>query len=283
MSKWYRQASVRTAPRRLLEKGDQYRYFSTTVAPLLTHEVFFDLSIDRLQEVEIQLLYKYLRFTEYLETKLVNKVILKIFNDEYSLGFPDKLRKEAYKIYCDEAYHALQAADMIEQIEEVSGVAPLKIPVDIDAELKQLEAIFPTEIAPYFDLFFVSVAENLVSQELNGYIKDKSIHPQILALMRDHARDEMAHAQFFRDIMHQIYLQIGEQLFEQFVGYIPQFLEAYLIPSSERMHQLLKQQLDEHQCQKVISYYLAPEQVHLFLQKSSVELYKAVNKIRVAS
>jgi len=256
------------------------RYFSPSVAPILLHPALEKLNHLQLVSIEVQLLYRYLRFTEYLETQLVNKVILDISNDHYQLHFSKAIKEEAYKIYCDEAFHTLQAADMTEQIRNISEIEPLPLRIELEDRITELKLDFREELVPYFDLFFVAVAENLVSQELNGCVKDKSMHPQIANLMRDHAKDEVSHAIFFKAVMKDLYQNLGVKLFEELASKIPAFLKAYLIPSRENLELIFQPHLSIAGCNELMNDWYEEKNIDNFIRNSSVNLIKTVMSIQ---
>ena len=224
--KWYERSSVRSAPHRILDSNSQCRFFSPALAPILQHPYLEYLYQEQLRSIEVQLLYYYLRFTEYLETQLVNPVILSIINDDFPIDFSQRIKDVAYKIYCDEAYHALQSHDMIRQIIYVAKEKPIDLQIVIKSRLEKLKMEIDPNLLSLFDLFFVCVAETLVSHELGSHTKDKTLHSAIRAIMQDHARDEASHALFFREIMFVLKDQLSKNDFQSFLNYIPKFLEA---------------------------------------------------------
>ena len=93
--KWDKNSAVRISPLRKLKSMDGFHFFSPSVSPILAFDLLKNLPVDSLKYLEVQLLYRYLSFTEYLETKLVNTEILKISNDDYNLGFSQKIKINA--------------------------------------------------------------------------------------------------------------------------------------------------------------------------------------------
>lgn len=276
---WEKNATLRTAPLHTIESLGNARFLSSSVSPILNLECITELNQSEIRFVEIQLLYRYLAFTEYLETKLVNPQILEIANDSYGLGFPQIVKINAYKIYCDEAFHVLQAFNMIDQIHQLTQVLPLAFNVDINDRLKQLEKEFHPSVRAYFSLFFVAVSECLVSQELNGYVKDQSIHSEILALMRDHARDEALHAAFFVNILEHLHQKLGPEKFNHFVEMIPKMLEAYLLPNEEDIKLILEQLKTPSVVDKFTSKAVRENYSEAFMSNSSTYLTSHVSRI----
>jgi hypothetical protein len=114
---WFDRATVRKAPRRLLEPEDAGRYpFSPDLVPLAAHPLVRALPPRAFERVLIQHLYRYLDFTAKLEHLVVNRTVLGIAHDTIGVELPEAMRFDAYKIYCDEAFHALFSADLARQV-----------------------------------------------------------------------------------------------------------------------------------------------------------------------
>lgn len=274
---WEKNATIRSTPIRNVESLDNSRFFSASVSPLLDLGFFKELNFEEQRAIEIQLLYRYLEFTEYLETKLVNPQILKIADDQFGLGLSKKVKINAYKIYCDEAFHALQACNMSDQVNEITGVSSIGFNIDLNKQLEALKDAASKEIQEYFYLFFVAVSECLVSQELRGYIRDESIHSDIFALMRDHARDEAVHALFFVEILEILYRKLGEKTFLEFVEIIPAMLRIYLIPEAEVIQRIMNEStIDDH---RITTELINDIYSDGFIQNSGAFLYDHVDRI----
>ena len=250
---WDKHSSVRSSPRRLVPVINESHLFSSNLAPILAHSLVTALPGETARKIEAQFLYYYLQFTEFLETCLVNKVILSIINDEFPIKFDEAIKNEAFKIYCDEAYHAQQARDTICQVKNVSNKEPLNLPIALKNRLTFLSDSFPTHMLPYFDLLFVCVAETLVSQELREHMKDKSIHPGIQDIMRDHAKDEASHALFFKEVMICLKRYFSIEDYKFFLNIIPAFLEAYLRPEKGNLQLIFESYIDAASIETIIS------------------------------
>lgn len=276
---WEKNATLRNSPIRNLDSLDKSRFFSPSVSPLLNLNFIKELSDGDLKYIEIQLLYRYLEFTEYLETKLVNPELLKIVNDDYGIGFPQLMRVNAYKIYCDEAFHALQAFNMIDQVHQTTGVSSLNYNIDLKDRLDSLEEAMHPSIKDYFKLFFVTVSECLVSQELNGYVKDESVHTEVISLMRDHAKDEAFHAAFFVEVLTFLHKKLGRINFQYFVDLIPDMLVAYLLPDEGDIKRILLQLDNPEIIEKITSEEIKKQYTDAFMANSATYLNKNVSRI----
>jgi len=276
---WDKRSAVRTSPRRILSDQPEYHYFSPNLAPVLGDSSIQQLPKDQLKKIEVQFLYNYLRFTEYLEISLVNTVILSIINNELPITFDSKIRDEAFKIYCDEAYHALQSHDILGQLEDASGEKPLALEIPLKLRLENLRSSFPSVTLPWFELFFVCVAETLVSQELREHIKDETIHPGIQDIMKDHAKDESSHAIFFKEVMVALKTNLTDDDYQVFKKYVPLFLEAYLIPDRNNLNTIFEPYLPGEVSTKLLDEYLQKSSMEAFISKSSTFLQRTLVEI----
>jgi hypothetical protein len=275
-SKWEERSSVRNAPRRIISASDKNKFFSANLAPVLKHKTVLQLTETVQRKLEIQFLYRYLQFTEYLETSLVNKVIAGIMNDEFPIKFDDRLKDEAYKIYCDEAYHALQAHDTILQIKTISGEKPVGLPVVLQERLNLLGKQCPHHLLPFFELFFVCVSETLVSQELQNHVNDKEIHHSIQEIMNDHAKDEAIHALFFEQIMICLKKQLPNADYQWFQNIVPAFADVYLVPDKENLRTLFLPYLEQLEVADLIDDALDPTILNDFVKSATSKLYRII-------
>lgn len=280
--KWYERSSVRSAPHRILDSNSQCRFFSPALAPILQHPYLEYLYQEQLRSIEVQLLYYYLRFTEYLETQLVNPVILSVINDDFPIDFSQRIKDEAYKIYCDEAYHALQSHDMISQIIDVAKEKPIDLQIVIRSRLEKLKMEIDPNLLSLFDLFFVCVAETLVSHELGSHTKDKTLHSAIRAIMQDHARDEASHALFFREIMFVLKDQLSKKDFQSFLNYIPKFLEAYLLPERQNLYAICAPYMSIESIEVILDELFQPDKVGQFIAEASGSLNRTIEELKIS-
>jgi hypothetical protein len=282
-SKWEQRSTVRNAPRRMMTTLDAKCFFSPRMSTLLQQPLVQAMPAQLLRKVEIQLLYRYLQFTEYLETSIVNKTIVQIMNDELPISLVQRLRDEAYKIYCDEAYHALQAHDTIAQLVELSGEQPMDVPIALRHRLPLLRKECPIHLLPLFDLFFVCISETLVSQELREHADDDSLHPSIKAIMEDHAKDEAIHALFFEEVMICLKEQLPKADFNWFLEMIPAFLGAYLLPDKESWTAILSAYIEPEQLDEILEKSLAPTLMQPFIKAAATQVYRIVERLEKAN
>jgi hypothetical protein len=162
---WDDQASVRRYPRRAFqdEEGLGKVYFSPNLVPIIRHPLVVKLGPSVEREILIQHLYNYFDFTSCFEIEVVNWGVQRIFLGKTGFELPGEMLLDAYKIYCDEAYHTLFCADLKGQVQAATGVAPN--PLNFQAFLSKLEKVqetVPADLKPTTRLFIVILFETLI-------------------------------------------------------------------------------------------------------------------------
>src|SRR5947209_14449067 len=120
---WDVQASVRNDPRIIFQDEESMGrvYFSPDLVPIVRHPLVVKLGPAVRREILIQHLYNYFDFTSCFEVEVVNWGVQRIFLKKTGFELPQEMLLDAYKIYCDEAYHSLFSADLKSQIQAATG------------------------------------------------------------------------------------------------------------------------------------------------------------------
>src|SRR5205823_8986373 len=136
-------------------------------------------------------LYQFLLSTAHLETRIVNRAAERIANGRSGVDLAMPARLDAFKVYCDEGYHALYSLDLADQIaaETGIGVPPWDYGGFVDRLERTARRLLPEapELAP---LLQAVVFETLITAVLNEIPTDGSVLTVVRDLTRDHARDE---------------------------------------------------------------------------------------------
>jgi hypothetical protein len=229
---WHTQASVRQSPRRVLEVDDsRYRLFSPEMVPLARHPLVRALPPATFQEVLTQHLYRYLDFTTKLEHLVVNRTVLSIAHGEVGFPVPDDMAFDAYKIYCDEAYHALAAADLLRQARAQSHVEPLLEPLPYFIQrLRVIQDGVGQGLEPLVELLFVVCAETLISASLAEIPDDPSVAIAVRETIRDHAHDEGRHHRYFAAFLRVLWPSLTSSVRRSMGILLPDLIDAFLRP-----------------------------------------------------
>ncbi len=211
LSYWDQRAAVRTKTRgynTYMDENSMY-FFRPNLVPLLSHERFRDATEDVARELQILQLSRYLFNTETMETRVINPALLAL----QTLCVDRETKLNAYKIYTDEAYHALMSAEVRHKLHRETGVAEASLPTS-DKQGLVLSAVagLPEHLR---DLGLVAVAavnETLISANLSQ-VTDARLVPAVREMISDHAEDEAVHHVFFSDVFAQLWLrlELGDQ------------------------------------------------------------------------
>ncbi len=228
---WYQRSAVRDAPRRMLSPTDDRYPFSPDLVPVARHPAVRALPPASFRAVLTQHAYRYLDFTAKLEHLVVNRTVLGIAHDTLGVSVPEEMRFDAYKIYCDEAYHALFSVDLIRQLRDSTGILP-----QLDAEpylLRRLAAIQEAagpEFAGLVEVLFVICSETLISATLAEVPDDPGVVTVVKDLIRDHAKDEGRHHAYFASFLRILWAQLDPAMRRVASRLVPRLIKAFLEP-----------------------------------------------------
>ncbi len=230
---WYVKAGVRKDPRRMLddELHTGRLYFPPALVPYAAHPLVRALNAEAQQALVARHLFQYLGFTTHFETQVVNRATERIASGRSGIDTTADTRLDAYRIYCDEGYHALYSFDVIKQISDASGIEP--VPYDFAPFRERLDAVgaaaLPDEPA-LAQLLQVVVFETLVTAILNDVPKDRRVLTVVREIVRDHARDEGWHHAFFSWLFRELWAQQPPTLRVRIARCLPELIRSSLLP-----------------------------------------------------
>jgi hypothetical protein len=234
--RWYDTAGVRGGARRMFadETDDGKVFYPQRLVPYLAHEALADLTANQRRELTIRHLYQFLLSTTHLETRIVNTTAERIATGRSGLGLPNRVRLDAFKVYCDEGYHALYSLDLADQIAAATGIA---IPAwDYGGFVDRLEEAgrrtLPDEPA-LVPLLQTVVFETLVTAVLNEIPNDPTVISVVRDLTRDHAKDEGHHHRFFAQFFHELWTDLDHRIRGPVAHALPALIQACLTWDTE--------------------------------------------------
>lgn len=232
MNKWDSKSAVRSKPRRILADEDQDRlFFSSKLIPSSTHSLILKQGDDQVKEFLTRHLYSYLDFTTILEQEIVNPVVLRLSRDAFGLEIPDDMKFDGYRIYCDEAYHALFSADTKRQVEGYTGLIPSPmVEPTFSRTLREAKESLPNDLGGLVDLCASIVSETLISGSLTTIPTDKNVVSFVRDMIADHAADERTHHAYFTKIFEMAWPQIDRKTQQFLSPYFADFIVAFLTP-----------------------------------------------------
>ncbi|MFD8805375.1 diiron oxygenase [Streptomyces sp. NPDC059597] len=256
-SRWDERAAVRRSPRRVLDDSDSptSRYFSPDLVPVARHRLVTGLRPELFDEILVQHLYRYLDFTAKLETVVVNRTVLGIATGSVGIGLPEDMRFDAYKIYCDEAYHALFSVDLMRQVREATGIRPLlpEQPYFL-RRLAEIQESLPPEERPLAELLFVTVSETLISASLAELPADGTVLPAVRESIRDHSADEGRHHAYFAMFLRYLWASLDPAGRRAAALLVPRLITAFLQPDRDAIRgELLAYGLGRDDAEQVLA------------------------------
>jgi hypothetical protein len=240
--RWYDTAGVRGGARRMFaDETDQGKvFYPQHLVPYLAHEALADLTDAQRRVLTIRHLYQFLLSTTHLETRVVNTTAELIANNRAGLDLPNRMRLDAFKVYCDEGYHALYSLDLADQIAADTGVAIP--PWDYGGFVDKLEEagrrLLPDEPA-LVPLLQTVVFETLITAVLNEIPNDHTVMTVVRDLTRDHAKDEGHHHRFFAQFFHDLWANLDARLREPVAHTLPALVDACLTWDTEPIRESL--------------------------------------------
>jgi hypothetical protein len=204
-------------------------FYPQRLVPYLAHEALADLPESRRRALTIRHLYQFLMSTTHLETRVVNTTAELIANNRAGLDLPNTMRLDAFKVYCDEGYHALYSLDLADQIASATGVAipPWNYGGIVDWLQETGRRLLPGEPA-LVPLLQTVVFETLITAVLVEIPNDPSVITVVRDLTRDHAKDEGHHHRFFAQFFHELWANLDHRLRERVAHALPGLVKACL-------------------------------------------------------
>lgn len=239
-SKWNEKATVRSAPRRILELDNAaLDLFPRNLIPVVSHGLFKDKYLHCVGELSALQLHRYLNFTINLEMMVVNENIRQLLLSANELGLGSEERIALHRIYVDEGYHALFCADFSRQVETVTGIGQKFH--SRPAFMHELSTMTAGQMSGNVaSLVFLCVAETLITHNLIDVASSKSVPHAVNDIMRDHARDEALHHNFFKRLLIHFYRNNTAD-FHNYLHLIPQSIMAFIAPDKRALRLALLQ------------------------------------------
>lgn len=206
-------------------------FWSPNFSSIASHpEVNKDLKIRSL--FLLHQLYIHLHFTIQLECEVVNKSLCNIFGNKFDFITNEGLIKDAYKIYCDEAYHACMYNDLKAEVEKWTNVVFKYAykPAFIES-INLVKQYYSYDIDPdLIELCFVIVSENLVSSTLRKIPNDSKVFNNVRRSIANHASDEALHRKYFSSLFLMSWERIPKKEKELLSKLFPLFVYVFLKP-----------------------------------------------------
>jgi P-aminobenzoate N-oxygenase AurF len=238
---WDAGAAVRTKPRRRLsEDGGKDLYFAPGLVPVARHPRVVALGPAAIRRVLIEHLHTHLVFTERLEHDCVNATLRRIARGRVGVEVSPQMRLDAYRLYCDEAYHALFSADLALQVEAATGIGPRDAePPAFLRHLRRIRGAQPPARRHLADMLFVVVSETLISGTLRESWRDRRVVPAVREVLGDHAEDEEHHHVYFTAFFELLWPRLTPAERTSLGRLLPGFIRGFLSPDRPAIEAVL--------------------------------------------
>jgi para-aminobenzoate N-oxygenase AurF len=244
VANWDSKSTVRSKPRRMLSEENEGRsFFSAELTPSAAHPLVVCRGGPDVQELLTRRLYSYLDFTTILEQEIVNPVVLRLSRDAYGLTLSDDMRFDAYRIYCDEAYHALFSVDIKRQVEACTGInasGTIRQPYFAHT-IRRVKASLPSNLGTLAELCAAIVSETLISGSLTKIPSDPTVAKVVRETISDHAMDERTHHAYFSKVLDVVWPQIDSTTQQLLSPYFADLILGFLVPDEQVQRCTLRQ------------------------------------------
>ncbi|MGC4857076.1 diiron oxygenase [Micromonospora sp. DT4] len=232
MDDWYDRAGVRRQPRRRFAADESSSaLFSRRSLPEFGHPLVQGLDPAQHERILAQHLYRYLRFTVHLETRVVNRALTALATQDVAMPLTDQTREEALLILTDESFHAQASLNMLRQVAHASRIDPVRY--DFDAVLELLDGPEGNHASGYEairHLLQACVFETMVTSILDELPADDTVHPSIRRIVADHAEDERVHHVYFARFFPELWTALDGRTRSAVARDLPQMILACAQP-----------------------------------------------------
>lgn len=243
LEEWDGRAAVRAKPRRMLraEEASGKVFFPPELVPIACHPNVVALGPEVRRDVLVRHLYTYLDFTTLLEHDVVNIVAHRIAHRQIGADFPAAMLFDAYKLYCDEAYHALFSEDLKLQVAGATGIVPDERGTpSFLRRLRSIQASVSSDMRSLVEVFFTIVSETLISATLSDIPRASNVVTAVRELVADHAEDEGRHHAYFSSVLRALWPQLSMAQQLELGPLLPEFVLGFLEPDLAAARRLLQ-------------------------------------------
>lgn len=227
------------------QKDDQ-KYFNKKLVPEIQTATFQTNFANLTTKVMNQNLFRYLKFTQILETEVINKLVGEIINKETSHPLLENMSFDrainfiniAKEIFEEEEEHAETVCELIDDVKYRTRqrFQTLKRPSSLEKLLTELKTIKNDKNRSLTLFAFVFVSETLISNKLSLLAKDKEMYSPITKFMRHHLRDEVKHAQFFGEFFIELFASLNHNEQAYLLDKVEDYKALFLVPDMKAIY-----------------------------------------------
>lgn len=238
---WEKTASVRAKPRRApiaLDEGNLP--FPPELVPACAHPL-----VQARPEAETAILlhamYGYMYFTSAVEQLAVIPVAAGIAMRRYLDDLDPSLRRDAFKICTDEAWHAQFSYDFIvESVARNRSAEPVFAEPSFVHDVAVIRETMDSSLHKLVDMLFAVVTETGVSRLLRDIPRDYRLSPSLRQVVADHAADEARHHAYFKALLKVIWSLMSDRERRTLGIHIPALIQAFYRPDATAAQGILR-------------------------------------------
>ncbi len=262
-ARWHATSGVRTGP----IHGLSARSLDADIFPLDRVPVGASALVRELPAATHRLLgarhlYRYLQFTAELEIRVVNRVAGAMALGRAPFPVTSDLRIAAAQIYTDEAYHALVALTLADEVGRLADYAAPSVWVGVERRLERIIQAHPDLPADHVRMLFVSVSETLITGNLRDLTTAVGLDEGARRAISEHARDEGRHHALFRDLLPLFWDAVPARHRAGLLALVPDLVLCFFAPEREAVaRELIGYGLSPRQVRQVVEETYRPEMI----------------------
>ncbi len=261
--RWHGSSGVRNGPVHSLAATSLERpLFPIHRVPVAQSALVRELSEASHRLIGARHLYRYMQFTAELEVLVVNQVVATMATGRAPFAVSDELRIASMQIYTDEAYHALVAQTIANDIGRLADYQAPSVWVGVERRLGAVITKHPGLPPEFVRTLFVYLSETLIT----GNLRDLSTAPDLdegaRAAIKEHARDEGRHHVLFRDLLPHFWSSVPSRHRTGLLSLVADLVLCFFAPERAAVELELRDYgLAPRQCSDVVEEAYLPETV----------------------
>jgi hypothetical protein len=231
VAQWERVATIRSAKRYVVPEGAApASLYPAVLEPLFCHPEVAALSQQAREFIAVQACYQFMNNIALLETDVVGQLASDLANRPHRVPVSRAMRQAALTVTVDEAYHAFAAREYMEQVERVTGIAPLALSSDCHyaSLVPRVRARVPAELHDDFHVMALCMAENSITAEVLGITQGTPPDNPFHIVTDEHLQDERRHAGFFQSLLKRYWAGLDADAHEALGAVLPAYFGTFL-------------------------------------------------------
>lgn len=199
------------------------------------------LARGRHQAVQAALLLSYLDFTIQLEAECVGPVGRDLALRRLGADYEAVVVRDALRVQCDEAFHALLCEELSEHVGRVAGIRRRELPEHFFfRRVRELATRTGGALDPGQFAFCVAVvSETVITELLQNDWRGASLRPEVRNVLLHHYKDEIRHSAFFSQSLRIIWPQWPQAARDAMGPLWPELVRAFVRVDGEGLEAAL--------------------------------------------